>query len=295
MKEIVIISGKGGTGKTTLSASFAMLAGNDAVIADCDVDAADMHLLLQPDFANKEDFYSGEIASIDPGKCTNCGKCNKICRFDAIERKDETFVIDELDCEGCGYCARICPTQAIKMSPALSGRSYISTTKTGNTLVHAELAIGADNSGKLVTKVKKTAKGIAQERKIDYLIVDGTPGIGCPVTASLTGADYAIVITEPTVSGIHDMKRIFELLETFKIHAGVIINKHDLNPGKTEEIEQLIQTNGLDYLGKFLYNENFTRSMTEGQTIVEYDPEIKDSMEQYWNKLKTIINKTEKS
>ncbi|MFO8235782.1 MAG: ATP-binding protein [Bacteroidales bacterium] len=290
MKEIVIISGKGGTGKTSITASFAMLEGNNSVVADCDVDAADMHLLLKPDFTNAEDFYSGEIAVLEQDKCTKCGKCKKICRFDAINLVNKEYIIDELDCEGCGYCARICPTQAIKMHPALSGKSYISKTKTNTALVHAELAIGADNSGKLVTKVKQTAKEIAEKENFNYLIVDGTPGIGCPVTASLTGADYAIIVTEPTVSGIHDMKRAFELVQTFKIGVGIIINKYDLNPEKSHEIESFIKEERLDYLGKFNYNEKFTKSMTQGKTIVEFDDTLNKEMGRLWKNVKKLVN-----
>jgi MinD superfamily P-loop ATPase len=290
MKEIVIISGKGGTGKTSITSSLAMLEKQNAVVADCDVDAADMHLLLKPDFANKEDFYSGEMATIDQEKCIRCGKCKKICRFDAIDLTDQTFTIKELDCEGCGYCARICPTLAIRMEPALSGRSYISQTKINTTLVHAELAIGADNSGKLVTKVKTTAKQLAEKEQVDFTIVDGTPGIGCPVTASLTGADYAIIVTEPTVSGIHDMLRVHELVQNFRIPVGIIINKYDLNPEKSNEIERFIEENQMDYLGKFNYEENFTKSMTQGQTIVEYDEKLKSQMEDIWSKVKSLLN-----
>lgn len=290
MKEIVIISGKGGTGKTSITSSFAMLEENNAVTADCDVDAADMHLLLKPDFANEKDFYSGEIASIEQDKCIKCGKCKKICRFDAIRLYNQEYSIDELDCEGCGYCARICPTQAIKMNPALSGKFYTSRTKNNSTLVHAELTIGADNSGKLVTQVKKTAKTIAQEQNYSYLVVDGTPGIGCPVTASLTGANYVVIVTEPTVSGIHDMKRAYELVQTFKINAGIIINKYDLNPGKSSEIENYIKENNMDYLGKFNYNEKFTESMTQGMTVVEFDEDLHKEMSSLWETIKNIIN-----
>jgi MinD superfamily P-loop ATPase len=292
MKEIVIISGKGGTGKTSVTASFAMLEGKAAVTADCDVDAADMHLLLEPDFAGEADFYSGEIASVKQDACIKCGKCKKVCRFDAVNLYKEKFTIDEMDCEGCGYCARICPTQAITMYPALSGKSYVSNTKIGTTLVHAELAIGADNSGKLVTKVKQTAKEMAREQEKELLIVDGTPGIGCPVTASLTGADYALIITEPTVSGIHDMKRVYDLVKKFHIKAGVIINKYDLNLEKSKEIEEYIAAEGMDYLGYFHYNPRFTESMTLGKTIVEYDGELKNKVNTIWQKVKHLITQS---
>ncbi|MCF8335732.1 MAG: ATP-binding protein [Bacteroidales bacterium] len=290
MKEIVVISGKGGTGKTSITAAFAQLAGKESVIADCDVDAADMHLLLKPDFAEEEAFYSGQIAHIDQDKCTRCYKCKKVCRFDAIHVTDGTFTVDEIDCEGCGYCEKICPTQAITMYDALSGKTCISATRLNNTLVHAELAIAAEHSGKLVTRVKTLARQKTREEKKNLLLIDGTPGIGCPVTASLTGADYAVIVTEPTISGINDMKRVFDLIKTFKIRAGFIINKYDLNPEKSRDIELFIKENKMDYLGQFNYNENFTKSMTQGETVVEYDAALKTELAKMWNKLKSLIN-----
>ncbi|MGM0531124.1 MAG: ATP-binding protein [Bacteroidota bacterium] len=290
MKEIVVISGKGGTGKTSITAAFAQLAAKESVIADCDVDAADMHLLLKPDFAEEEAFYSGQIAHIVQEKCTRCYKCKKACRFDAIHVTEGTFTVDEIDCEGCGYCEKVCPTQAITMYDALSGKTYISATRFNNTLVHAELAIAAENSGKLVTRVKTLAKQKTREEKKDFLLIDGTPGIGCPVTASLTGGDYAVIVTEPTISGINDMKRVVDLVKTFKIRAGFIINKYDLNPEKSQEIEVFIRKNDMDYLGHFSYNENFTKSMTQGETIVEYDAALKTELAKMWDKLIALLN-----
>lgn len=190
MKEIVIISGKGGTGKTSLTASFAVIGGTDVVVADCDVDAADMHLLMQPDFGVSEDFYSGEVAFINQENCTQCGICLDVCRFDAISVHNGEHTISPLDCEGCGYCARVCPTEAIINNNLLSGRLFISTIKTGSQMVHARLGIGSDNSGKLVAKVKDEAKVIALKKQKDYILVDGSPGVGCPVVSSLSGANF---------------------------------------------------------------------------------------------------------
>ncbi|HAH59815.1 MAG TPA: (4Fe-4S)-binding protein, partial [Bacteroidales bacterium] len=189
MKEIVIISGKGGTGKTSITASFAVLGGTNVVLADCDVDAADMHLLMQPDFGNEHDFYSGELAYIDQSNCTRCGLCRQICRFDAISVIDGEYVVAPIDCEGCGYCARVCPTKTIINKKLLAGKWYISNIKTGSQMVHARLETGADNSGKLVAKVKDEAKAIALGKRKDYILVDGSPGVGCPVVSSLSGAN----------------------------------------------------------------------------------------------------------
>ena len=282
MKEIVVISGKGGTGKTSLTAAFAQLAGKKSVIADCDVDAADMHLLLKPDFAREEEFYSGQIAHIDREKCTSCYKCKKACRFDAIHVDDGIFTVDEIDCEGCGYCEKVCPTQAITMLDALSGKTYISATRLNNTLVHAELAIAAENSGKLVTRVKTLAREKTKEEKKELLLIDGTPGIGCPVTASVTGANYVVIVTEPSMSGLHDLKRAIELIGHFSIPAGLIINKADLNEEITNEIKSYAKEQGIELLSLIPYNENFVKALTQAKTIVEYDQELKKTVAHTW-------------
>ncbi len=286
MKEIVIISGKGGTGKTSITAAFAMLAGRNAVISDCDVDAADMHLLLQPDFARSEDFYSGFKAEIDQNLCMNCGKCQKICRFDAVQKIDDSYNIINLDCEGCAYCAEICPVKAIQMVEQNVGKWYISRIKSETDMVHARLGIGADNSGKLVAKVKKEAKNIAQETGKDYILVDGSPGIGCPVVSSLSGADYVILVTEPTLSGFHDMQRVFELIQNFKLPSGCIINKYDVNEEISEKIVDFCETNKIDIISKLPYDETFTEAMTQGKTIIEFDDgELKNILRDSWKKI----------
>ena len=303
MKEIVVISGKGGTGKTSITASFAELAGEKIVAADCDVDAADMHLLLKPDFAEAEDFYSGELAAIDPERCSACGSCAEVCRFKAVEVSGPgrsegpkaAYQISSLNCEGCGYCARVCPEEAITMEPMNVGKLYISSTKAGNTMVHARLGIGAENSGKLVARVKKEAKRIAEEEGKEFVLVDGSPGIGCPVVSSLSGADYVVLVTEPTASGLHDLKRVYQVVKQFHIPAGCIINKADLNPGVTREIERLCREEGVGKISSINYDETFTRAMTEGKTVIDYEENrLEPIITQSWEKILKIL-KTNRS
>ncbi|HCX72665.1 MAG TPA: (4Fe-4S)-binding protein [Candidatus Cloacimonas sp.] len=289
MKEIVIISGKGGTGKTSITASLAKVANTEAVAADCDVDAADMHLLLQPDFAYSEDFYSGVIAQIDQEKCIKCGKCKDVCRFKAISIINKQYVVAPLDCEGCGYCAQICPRDAISTPHQNVGNWYISSTRLDMPLVHARLGIGAENSGKLVAKVKNEAKALAKEKNIPFLLVDGSPGIGCPVISSLSGADFVVFVTEPTVSGLHDLQRVYELIAQFKLPAGCIINKADLNIEKTKLIKQFMQQYQIYELDDINYDEKFSEAVTNGYTAAEIDKEYEEKFKNIWKKIKKIV------
>ncbi|MFC1528068.1 ATP-binding protein [Candidatus Neomarinimicrobiota bacterium] len=292
MKEIVIISGKGGTGKTSITASFAVLGGNNVVVADCDVDAADMHLLMQPDFALQEDFYSGELAVIDQDKCSQCGDCANACRYDAIPVIDGEYIVDTLSCEGCGYCARICPTEAITNIDLIVGKWYVSKVKTGGVMVHAKLGIGADNSGKLVAKVKNESKQIATATNKEYIIVDGSPGIGCPVVSSISGANFVVLVTESSVSGLHDLKRVYELVKKFKIKAGCIINKADINNEVSGEIEKFLKIENIAHISSLPYDETFTEAMTEGKTIVEYEKsKLYNSIVASWEKVQLLANK----
>jgi len=289
MREIVIISGKGGTGKTSITASFAYLGGKDVIVADCDVDAADMHLLMQPDLAGSKDFYSGLLAEINQAKCIKCGKCSQVCRWDSIPVIDNKYIVQPLDCEGCGYCALVCPTDAISMNEQNVGKWFVSNVKTGTKMVHAKLGIGAENSGKLVAKVKNEAKAIAEKEGKEIIIVDGSPGIGCPVVSSLSGASYVVLVTEPSVSGIHDLKRVYELVKKFGIKAGCIINKADINSDKTKEIHKFLKEEKLELINEIPYDENFTKAMTMGKTIVEFDNgNIKQILEDSWKIIKEI-------
>ncbi len=291
MKEIVVISGKGGTGKTSLTASFAVLGGKDVIVADCDVDAADMHLLLEPDFQDSEDFYSGELAYIKQDACIQCGKCADVCRFDAIPVTDGKYIVDPLSCEGCGYCARVCPTDAIINKDLNVGKWFISNIKTGSIMVHAKLGIGADNSGKLVAKVKSEAKDIAEDEFKKYIIVDGSPGVGCPVVSSLSGASFVVLVTEPSVSGLHDLKRVYELVHKFNIKAGCIINKSDINNEVTEQIKEFLRKENIVHISNLPYDEDFTKAMTNGQTIVEYsNAHLKELVIDSWNKILETIS-----
>jgi len=290
MNEIVILSGKGGTGKTSITAILAMLAGSDAVIADCDVDAANMHLLLKPDFGKSHDFYSGELAVINQDQCTRCGICEEKCRFHAISSPGGQFQVNPLDCEGCGYCEKICPAPAITMQERFSGNLYISQTKAGSVMVHARLDIGAENSGKLVARVKNEAKSLAVAENKQWIIVDGSPGIGCPVISSLAGATYVILVTEPTMSGLHDLKRIYAVIKKFRIKAGCIINKFDLNVNKTNEIKRFLDEAEILHLADIPYDILFTQAMVEGKTIIEIQSPYKPLFQQIWSKLSEQLN-----
>jgi MinD superfamily P-loop ATPase len=289
MYEIVVLSGKGGTGKTSIAASLAVLAGNEAVIADCDVDTANMHLLLKPDFGNSIEFFSGELAVIKQEQCTRCRKCEDACRFNAIGYLDKKMQVMPIDCEGCGYCEIVCPTRAITMLERKSGNVFISSTKAGSKMAHARLDIGADNSGKLVARVKNEAKSLAVSGNLQYIIIDGAPGIGCPVVSSLAGANYVLLVTEPTMSGLNDLKRICAVIRKFRIKAGCVINKWDLNEEKTSEIKQFLQEAQIEHLADIPYDIRFTKAMTEGKTIVEIQSPFREILNRIWNNIKSQL------
>lgn len=282
MKQIVIISGKGGTGKTVITGALAFLAENK-VMADCDVDAADLHLLLDPVNTECHEFRSGQTAFIDASLCNRCGECRKICRFDAIS---DDFTVNTIGCEGCAFCSHICPEGAIEMRENISGEWFVSDTRFG-TMVHAKLGIAEENSGKLVSLVRKQAKEIAEKENCNWVIIDGAPGIGCPVIASLSGIDCAIVVTEPTLSGLHDAKRVITVARHFNVQTKLIVNKYDLNVEMTGNIETYCKNSNLELVGKIPFDESVVKAMIERKTIMEYeDGNIKDEIVAIWNKLK---------
>ena len=285
MKQIVIISGKGGTGKTVIAGAFAALAKNK-VMADCDVDAADLHLLLKPTVKERHEFKSGKTAFIDKKLCTKCGKCISICRFNAIT---EDFIVDPISCEGCAFCSHICPTDSIKMKENIAGEWFISETRFGP-MVHAKLGIAEENSGKLVTRVRNKAKEMAEHNKADLVIVDGAPGIGCPVIASISGIDCALVITEPTLSGLHDADRVIKVTKHFGILAKLVVNKYDLNMNMTKEVEKYCRDNNVEILGRISFDKAIVDAMVDGKTVIEYsDCKAKEEITEIWNKLRDSL------
>jgi MinD superfamily P-loop ATPase len=268
MKQLVVISGKGGTGKTSITAALAAVAEN-AVLADCDVDAADLHLVLDPEIDKEEAFYSGETPVFDADLCTQCGLCLDNCRFNAVSTDFQPI---KENCEGCGVCEFICPSGAVSMHPRWCGVKRVSRTRFGP-MVHAELGIGEENSGKLVTDVRRTSAEIAERDGAEFVIVDGSPGVGCPVIASLTGADACLLVAEPTVSAIHDLERVAELLKHFRLPSACVINKRGVNPELEECIIGFCEASGIPVVGSYPYDAAFNRAQSERMTVVEYDPE----------------------
>ncbi len=286
MKEVVVLSGKGGTGKTSIVGSFAVLA-KSKVLVDCDVDAADLHLLLQPVVKEKHEFWSGQVAFIDEQRCNQCGLCQELCRFNAI--KD--FGIDPTSCEGCSFCARICPTEAITMKENMAGHWFMSDSKYG-TLVHAQLGIAQENSGKLVALVRQQARQTAVKEETDYIISDGPPGIGCPVISSLSGADMVLLVTEPTLSGIHDLERVLGVCYHFRVKAFVCINKYDINEDNTQQIEAYCSSQGIGVISKIPFDNVVTEAMVQGLPVVEYgNSEVSHQIELLWRRTVDLLAK----
>jgi MinD superfamily P-loop ATPase len=275
MKELVVISGKGGTGKTSLVASFAAVAHN-AVLADCDVDAADLHLVLDPRIVERHPFSGGSQARIKPGHCTACGKCEELCRFDAIffdgpgnGSVDRTFRVDPAACEGCGVCAWFCAERAIEFGPVVNGEWFVSETRHGP-MVHARLSVAGENSGKLVSTVRANARRVAEEHGLELVMIDGSPGIGCPVIASITGAHLVLAVCEPTLSGLHDLERVLELTRHFRVPALVCVNKWDVNPEICARIEAWAFARGLGLAGRIRYDRVVTAAQVNGKAVVEF-------------------------
>ncbi len=285
-KQITIISGKGGTGKTTLTASIAALA-ESAVLADCDVDAADLHLILTPHINETHDFAGGFSATIDPKACTSCGLCLDACRYDAIS---DDFAVNDLMCEGCGACFDICPAQAVIFKRETAGQWFESTTRFGP-MVHAALAAGQDNSGKLVSQVRKRANEIAEEQNKDLVIIDGPPGVGCPVISAVTGVDLILICAEPTPSGRHDLLRVLELAGHFGIPAALCMNKSDLAPEKSREILSEAQQNGAHFVGSLPYDTQAVAAMMQSKSVVEfYEGPLVKAIEEVWANTTELVS-----
>ncbi len=284
MKELVVISGKGGTGKTSVTASLAVLAGN-VVVADCDVDAADLHLVLAPEILEQHDFISGHEAVIRSQDCMGCGTCLVRCRYDAIACEGGGWSVDPHACEGCGVCVRACPVQAIDFPERHCGRWFVSTCRTGP-LVHARLGMGAENSGKLVSLVRQQARALAKKNDHPWILVDGPPGIGCPVIASVTGAAAVVIVTEPTLSGEHDLQRVLELTHHFQIPALVCVNKWDINEVRTKEIEQQAAKVGTIILPRIPYDPAVTEAQIQGRPVID-DGEcpLSQTFKEIWKQL----------
>jgi len=277
MNEIVILSGKGGTGKTSLSAAFATIS-NKTVVADCDVDAANLHLILNPANYFERNFTTGYTAVIEYSTCTNCGLCIDYCRFDAISFQQEKVTISEISCDGCKLCSRVCPSHSIQMIPSDKSRWYIGNYRNGK-MVHARLSPGEENSGKLVNVVRENARKTAQETGWETIIIDGPPGTGCPVISSVTGTNTAIIVSEPTNSGFHDMKRVLEITANFNVKSIVVINKYDLNEIITSRIESWCNENNIPVAGKIPFDEQIVEAMINCQSITEWKPESEVSKE----------------
>ena len=291
MTELIVVSGKGGTGKTSLVGALATLS-KDKVLVDCDVDAADLHLIINNNVIKTAEFIGGKQAFIIDKDCTSCGICTDYCRFDAIKHEalpgnngDEHYWIDKFACDGCGVCVRHCPEKTVDFREVVSGEWYLSDTPYG-ALVHARLGIAQANSGKLVSLLRQQARQIANEKELDLILVDGPPGIGCPVIASITGATYILIVTESSMSALHDMERLLQLTVHFNIPTGICINKFDINPELTSRIEKFAEKQKVKILGRIPFDPVVTEAQLAGTTIVEFNANgVSKSFEFLWSNL----------
>jgi len=280
LKKMTVVSGKGGTGKTSLVGSFAYLSSQKSVLVDGDVDAANLSLISRSEVLETHEFRASKVAVIDPEKCNQCGLCRELCRFEAVS---DQFIVDPVACEGCRFCAYACAQEAINMQETLSGHWYISKTPHGM-LVHARLGIAEENSGKLVAIVRNKGEEIAESTDKEHLIVDGSPGIGCPVIASLSGVDAAMIVTEPTVSGIHDLERILFVCQHFGVPAKVCINRFDLGQKQSEMIEEYCEKEEIPLVGKIPFDRAFVEAMVRGISVMEYnDGALARKVEEVWD------------
>jgi len=296
MKQLVVLSGKGGTGKTTVTAALAHLASEELsiVLADGDVDAANLELVLEPTKLEEHDFRSGKRAVIDADKCTLCGVCETVCRFDAIRPPTETpvscaYQVEALSCEGCASCFYQCPEDAIRMEEQLAGRWFRSDSRFGP-LFHAHLFAGQENSGKLVTLVKQQGRLLASDTDATLLLVDGPPGIGCPVISASAGADMALLVVEPTVAGAHDLERVLSTTEHFGVPALVVINKSDLNEERSQEVAAFCAERGIEVVGRIPYDTVVTEAMVQGRPVTAYtDGAVSAALRDVWERVKTLL------
>ena len=290
MKEITILSGKGGTGKTSITAAIGSIT-SSVVFCDNDVDAADLHLIMKPAIREEHTYIGAWTASIDQSSCIDCGICTDHCRFDAIHPDSHgKLEINPFKCEGCRLCERLCPVQAISSLQSTNNNWYVSDTRFG-TLVHAKMGPGEENSGKLVSVVRKRARELAVEGNARYLINDGPPGIGCAAISSLTGTDLVIMVIESTISGFHDAGRLYELIQSFSIPTYALINKFDINPVSTAQIEEFLKEKSIPLIGKIPFDRNMVNAMVKGKTIVEYSDQIEASkvIIEAWGKLEHYL------
>lgn len=294
-KQLVILSGKGGTGKTSVTAAFAHLAAEGEeviplVLADADVDAANLELVLSPEVIERHEFWGGKVALIDQEACTGCGICEDVCRFDAILENDGRYLVDTIACDGCAACVYQCPEDAITMQEEIAGKWFHSKTRFGH-LFHAALLPGGENSGKLVTLVKQHARLLALDEGIPLVMVDGPPGIGCPVISAVSGADVALIVTEPTAAGVHDMRRVLSTTDHFGVKSMVCINKADIYPEGAAGIETFCQEEGIEIVGKIPFDLTITEAMVQGQSATDFDPQAPASkaLQPIWQKVLAAV------
>lgn len=286
MKEIVVMSGKGGTGKTSITAALGVLAGKEAVVADCDVGAANLHVLYKPKQLTSAGFWSGKTAAINQETCVSCGICQESCQFGAIGFQDDQYVIDDVSCEGCSVCHHLCPVDAVTMNDNRAGDWFVSLSRFGGWFVHARLGIAQDNSGKLVAKVKGETRKLAAREHVPYVIVDGPPGVGCPAISAISGASRVVIITEATQSGLHDLRRMANLGRAFNIDVACVINKCDLNLDVRHDIEAFCDTCSIDVLDAIPFDPLFSNALQECKTLIEMDDTpTKKHIETIWNQL----------
>jgi len=295
MKQLVILSGKGGTGKTSVTAAFTHLASLvdsplRAVLADADVDAANLELVLAPQVQERNVFWGGKVAKIDLEICAGCGMCKSVCRFDAIHTNGYVYDVDAIACDGCAACVYQCPEEAIQMQPQLAGEWFHSQSRYGP-LFHAALIPAQENSGKLVTLVKQNARLLAMDEAYDLVLVDGPPGIGCPVISAASGADLALIVAEPTAAGVHDMHRVLQTTDHFGVKALVCINKADIYPQGAAEIETFCQEQDIQMVGRIPFDLNVTEAMVQGQTVMAFAPKApaSQSIRKIWKRVVEVL------